>query len=132
MIQVRYIGTKEQKGDNVAGTGAVWNGPGDVQSVPDGAWAKLSAHPSVWERVDEPGGAGLASKAPGKKTTKTTDPDAFKLQHADGSTLDLASLDDAALAAFVAEHELTVPPTKKGDALRQAIVDAIKAASKES
>lgn len=49
MKNVRYIGKKDQKADNVAGTGIVWNGPSDVQQVPDSAFAKLMQHPGVWE-----------------------------------------------------------------------------------
>ena len=45
MPLVKYIGAKEFKDDNVAGTGVVWLGNGDVQRVPYGAWAKLAKHP---------------------------------------------------------------------------------------
>lgn len=47
-LQVEYIGSKPVKEDNVAHTGVVWVGQGDVQEVPASAWAKLSRHPDVW------------------------------------------------------------------------------------
>ena len=55
-IQVRYIGVKPRQTDCLAGTGTVWNGPGDVQTVPLKAWEKFSKHPTVYELVegDEP------------------------------------------------------------------------------
>jgi len=52
MILVRYVGLKDSETDCVAGTGVTWIGKGDVQPVPDKAWAKLSQHPDVWELVE--------------------------------------------------------------------------------
>lgn len=63
MPQVRYIGLKDMKADNVADSGAVWLGNGDVQSVSDEAWAKLAKHDSIWELVSgkAPAASGLAA-----------------------------------------------------------------------
>ena len=52
-VKVRYIGAKDLKEDNVAGTGTVWIGNGDVKPVPLDAWAKMSRHTTVWELVAE-------------------------------------------------------------------------------
>lgn len=52
-INVTYIGTKERKDDNVAGSGVTWLGHGDTQPVPLSAWGALSKHPGVWMRADE-------------------------------------------------------------------------------
>jgi hypothetical protein len=62
MIQVRYIGRKPVRTDNISNSGAVWIGAGDVQPVADEAWAKLRAHPDVWElaEADDPAPAGLS------------------------------------------------------------------------
>ena len=54
-------------------------------------------------------------------------PGAFVLTSGDGSSLDLSTLDDEKLRAFVVEHELRVHGKAKGDTLRKAIVEAIKA-----
>lgn len=53
MTAIKYIGKKPVKTDNVAGTGTVWNGPGDVQNVdkPE-AVAKLLAHTGIWVREE--------------------------------------------------------------------------------
>jgi len=47
-VLVEYVGKKAQKVDNVADTGTVWNGEGDIQPVTLEAWGKLSRHPEVW------------------------------------------------------------------------------------
>lgn len=60
-VKVKYVGVKPQKTDNVAGTGQVWNGPDDVQEVPIAAWAKLSKHPDIWQRVSDGDPNTLAS-----------------------------------------------------------------------
>lgn len=52
-VQVEYIGSKDTKTDNVAGTDTIWYGNGDVQPVDAQAWPKLAAHSSVW-RMAEP------------------------------------------------------------------------------
>lgn len=52
-IQVRYIGVKPKQTDCIAGTGTVWNGPGDVKPVPIKAWEQFRKHPTVYELVDD-------------------------------------------------------------------------------
>lgn len=59
-MKVRYVGKKESKEDNVAGTGVVWRHPGDVQEVPDVAWAKLAKHPDVWAPAETSRAPSLA------------------------------------------------------------------------
>lgn len=52
MPLVRYIGAKERKEDNVAATGAVWYGFGDVVEITSAAKAsQLAQHSLVWEIV---------------------------------------------------------------------------------
>lgn len=62
-VQVEYIGTKPVKEDNVAGTGVVWAGQGDVQTVPMSAWAALAKHPGIWRLVGDEGQAPAAATA---------------------------------------------------------------------
>jgi hypothetical protein len=65
MIQVRYIGRKPIKTDNVAHSGAVWVGPGDVQPVTPEVWAQLRPFDAVWEQVEgEPVAAVGLEQAP--------------------------------------------------------------------
>ena len=50
---VRYIGSKERKEDNVAGTGAVWYGFGDEVEIADrGKANRLAVFVDVWEIVE--------------------------------------------------------------------------------
>lgn len=51
MPKVKYVGQKPAKKDNVAMTGTIWNGNGDIQEVSDAAWEKLKNHPDIWELV---------------------------------------------------------------------------------
>lgn len=69
MILVRYVGLKDSETDCVAGTGVTWIGKGDVQPVPDKAWAKLSMHPDVWELAEgqpAPAASDLGAVSAGK------------------------------------------------------------------
>ena len=54
MRKVKYIGNRDRKVDNVAGTNTVWL-QGEVKDVTDTAADKLLAYPSVWaEQTAEP------------------------------------------------------------------------------
>lgn len=56
IVQIKYIGRKATKRDNVADTGLEWT-PGQVHSVPRVAAIKLLRHPDVWvtdEAIDLP------------------------------------------------------------------------------
>jgi hypothetical protein len=47
--KIVYVGLKEQKADNVAGTGLIWK-RGEIHEVDDEAKAaKLLAHPLIWQ-----------------------------------------------------------------------------------
>lgn len=60
MAKVKYVGVKDVKTDNVAGTKTLWVGYGDVQEVTEATWAELSKHPDIWELVAEEAVASLA------------------------------------------------------------------------
>lgn len=49
MIELRYIGRKAWAIDPVGGSGACWNGTGDVQGVSVSAARKILKHPDEWE-----------------------------------------------------------------------------------
>lgn len=65
LVAVRYVGPKARKSDNVAGTGTVWIGHGDVQDVPASAWPKLAAYPDVWRLAGDTTPLPDASPVPG-------------------------------------------------------------------
>jgi hypothetical protein len=124
MPLVYYVGFKPRRVDTVTGSGITWDGRGDSKEVSDAIWGKLAKHPDIWS-LEKP--ALEASDLP-KLPEKPKLP-AYALQHADGSVLDLTAMDDKALHAFATENEIKVDAKKKGDALRAAIVEAVKAAA---
>ncbi len=91
-MRIAYIGEKPIKTDNVANSGAVWHGKGDIQEVPDALAGKLLVHQGVWAKVD-------AEKV--DDTTATEGRTTIKLP--DGTTKDLSGLDKAALHALADE-----------------------------
>jgi hypothetical protein len=64
MPKVKYVGLKPVKTDNVALTGAIWNGNGDIQDVSAAAWEKLAKHPDIWELVKEDSKPSLSNSIP--------------------------------------------------------------------
>ena len=52
-VKIKYVGKKEIKEDNVARTGVIWYGEGDVQTVPDSAAPRLLKHVDVWKLADD-------------------------------------------------------------------------------
>ena len=73
-ITAKYVGSKPQEMDCVAGTGLVWEGLGDEHEVSVEAAAILARHPDVWELIAADGpneptseAAGLGDVAPVKK-----------------------------------------------------------------
>lgn len=68
-MRIEYVGAKARKEDNVAGTGTVWQGTGDVQDVADEKASMLLARPEIWRRAgDSPlAEQGLVDEAPVKR-----------------------------------------------------------------
>lgn len=62
-VLVEYIGNKPEKVDNVAGTGVIWLGTGDVRAVPIEAWAKMARHETVWRLAEEQKAAATLERA---------------------------------------------------------------------
>ena len=143
-VQVMYVGLKPRKFDNVAGTGLTWHGSGDIQYVSANAWALLSRHPDVWrevtdaqlrEMVDD-GKPGL-THAP--DTAGDAAPEGIIISEAAGkfmiATMDesgtvtsvcLDDVSDTALAEYARAAGIKGPAlNKRGDNMRQAIVDAV-------
>lgn len=73
MVPVKYIGTKDVKTDNVADTGVIWLGHGDVQKVPARAWPRLKLHPEVWMDAREAEQPKPDDDAPFEPTIVTKD-----------------------------------------------------------
>lgn len=103
-MKVRYIGLKDLKTDNVAGTGAVWMGFGDVQEVPDEAWPKLARHPEVWQDASK--------KAPEKPSTSKPE-HKYELLGANDEPIVLDTMTLTQLKAFAKKHQLEFDPEQK-------------------
>ena len=117
MALIKYIGGKPRKTDNVANTGTVWHGPGDVQDVADDkAVAALLAHSGVW---------ALAEEAPAPAAAR------WVLTNESGASMALDDMTDKAVRDFAADCGVSLPPKIKGDALREAVYQAIAAAGQE-
>lgn len=52
LVPVQYVGKKQEKTDDIAGTGLVWT-PNQVHYVPPLVAQKLFKHPDVWAEADE-------------------------------------------------------------------------------
>lgn len=135
MASIKYVGKKPRKQDTVAGTGIWWLGHGDVQEVPQSAVARLLLHPDVWAVAEVSDGAGLASAQPPASTEPVgNDPDPFRfvLDGPDGSVV-LDAMDDEAVKAWVKAnlepHGIRVDGRAKGDKLKAAVIEAVKAAN---
>lgn len=126
-MDIRYIGNKPIKEDNIAGTGLIWVGRGDVKSVPDALWPKFAAHPNVWERTDGVKPEAFAASPIEAAAPKTTI--RYWLEGEDGEVVNLDVMEDADLKAFAKTHNIDVDLRKKGDALRAAIVESAGAAT---
>ena len=107
-VLVEYIGQKNVKTDNVAGSGVVWHGPGDVQPVSPAQWAAMSRHTGVWQlasaaslkvegglllghadtkKADEPEQAAKPARKTAAKTKKADETDqAGDIESAGGKT----------------------------------------------
>lgn len=106
LVDVEYIGDKDLKVDNVAGTDIVWAGKGDVQQVTEQAWRKLAKHPEVWRR---------AASAP-PPPPPVTDGKRWVLELGEGDAAEKFVLDDMTVAEikeFAKRFEIPFTATTK-------------------
>jgi hypothetical protein len=60
LVMVEYVGAKPYASDNVARSGKVWNGNGDVQEVTPAQARILTKYPDQWKLVDQAEAADIA------------------------------------------------------------------------
>lgn len=118
MYMVRYVGRKPIKADNVAGTGVVWNGPGDEQAVPADAWPKLAKHEGVWELVVDLAVVEVSSPGQGLSLGDATP---FT------ETFDLDAATDEAVHAYAKAKGLKVHHKVNGEKLRTTVRELMEA-----
>lgn len=132
MAKIKYVGGKPMKTDNVAKTRTIWNGPGDVQEVPDAAVPLLLKHPDVWELAATPGGAAVDDKKaddlPRRLVfTHVTDGEGsvFRIRDPESDeVVDLGLMDEAEIKAFARVNGIPADLRKRKDALRADVVAA--------
>ena len=118
MAKIQYVGNKVIKADNVAGTGVVWDGNGDVQDVPDSAVAKLIAHSGIWKL------AGDDEKASDFPATEEA-PTPTEMSEADARPpmANLDTMDDAGLRQYAQRYFNHAFHHNTGEAkMRQTII----------
>lgn len=131
MPRVMYVGLKEAKIDNVADTGLVWCGHGDIHSVSDEVWAKLSKHPDVWELAPDPAVEEATITGPGLSFVNDAGnygvvvAEAVAPEPAQPTHL-LETMSDDDLKDVVRARQLKVDLRKRGPALRAAVLEALK------
>lgn len=140
MTQIRYIGTKPGKEDNVAGTGVRWAGPGDVQEVPDRAVPYLLQHPAVWtlatdeyeapHKSGEPDDESDLQPVPGAEQRFKHEPNhegsVYALRDTESDeVIDLTPMSDKELKALARLNGIKADLRKRGDELRAQIVAAV-------
>jgi hypothetical protein len=83
LVKVKYVGKKASAFDNIARSGVIWNGNGDVKEVTDVQAKQLLKFPDQWALVDPEDAQQV--NAPVSLTvvdedgdTVVVDPDAFK------------------------------------------------------
>ena len=130
-MRIQYVGKKDVKTDNVAGTGLVWLGNGDVQDVPSAAAPLLLRHATVWLPAPESKPAAGLSDAPTKAAKPAKDVEltpeqlAEQLAKQPAADVDLAKLDDEQLRDYASQFGIKPHHKKTGDTLRAAIVTAL-------
>ncbi len=106
-MRIVYIGTKAQKGDNVAQTGLVWK-RGEILEVLDEKKAeKLLEHSNVWADADKPYELMkelVSVKTPVKLVILQADTDTFVIQSTDSVVSDLRA--GRLVAQFVKPEDL--------------------------
>lgn len=83
LIKVAYVGKKPTAFDNVAKSGKIWSGHGDVQEVTDVQAKALLKYPDQWALVDQADAAQVNAPQSIKSTDAegaevTIDPDDLK------------------------------------------------------
>lgn len=134
MPLIRYVGKKASKFDNVAGSGTLWDRPGDDQMVTYAVAAKLLVHPDVWALAEAievetrpPPEDDDTAATPVRFTHEGDDPlNLLRLRDTESDEIiDLAQMDDATLKTFTRTSGLRVDLRKKGDELRSLIVATV-------
>lgn len=115
LIQIEYIGNKPSACDNVARSGKIWNGKGDIQEVTADQARILTKYPDQWRLVDEDRKAEVDASAIKTITTNTDGVESVEV-NVDQMNKPLENMNKAELVAFAKqklERELLPSLSKK-------------------
>ncbi len=119
-MKIKYIGKAAREIDSKAGTGVVWNGPGDVQEVPDWAAPKLLRFKDMWEQVGETDSAAMAESLRDHAAEVKTEEDAGIWRTE--VTARMQNMDKAQLEQFAKSHfNVDLDKRRSAEKLRQEI-----------
>lgn len=124
LVPIKYVGKKDQKTDNVADTGLVWQ-RGEIHYVPPLLAQKYKRHPGVWQEAwdeaeQDPGSVGMVIEGTLPQGEQTN------LERAGQVTFDLPNLQGmtkADIATFAQTQYGTQldPALKKEDMIQQVV-----------
>jgi hypothetical protein len=112
-VRVRYVGLKPSETDHLYGTDIVWNGAGDIKTVPTDAWAKMAKHVDVWEL------AGDDDLSPPAPPDESPPPPGFDPE------VDFEAMTDEQVHAFAKAAGLHLHNRLQGANLRAKLADAL-------
>jgi len=111
LVAVQYLGPLEKRKDNVLHKRVVWDGPGDVQKVPEEDAEIYLGHKDVWARPED------------KVDLRLRNPKGF------GSNIRVKQVDDgsttSALAAYEDQNKPKEPEPVDEEAQAMAVIEAI-------
>ena len=124
-MDIRYIGTKAYQADRLFGTGLIWNGKDDVQTVDDESVARrmVSACPDVYEQVKE--APATPARAPFPVPESDLD---LKFELNDGTSKTLRAMSRAQLLSVARRQGMQVRRDIKVPELLREIIDVHRAA----
>lgn len=73
-VYLKYVGRKDWTVDSITGSGATWNGHGDIQPVPEKSAERLLKHPDQWELVSVREALAVAQAKPVAPPTVEIEP----------------------------------------------------------
>lgn len=115
LIQVEYVGNKASACDNVARSGKIWNGKGDIQEVTADQARVLTKYPDQWQLVDAGKKAEVDATAIKTVQTNTDGVESVEV-NVDAMNKPLENMSKAELVAFAKqklERELQPNLSKK-------------------
>lgn len=123
MAKIRYVGKADREIDSKAGTGVVWHGHGDVQTVPDWAVDKLIRFKDMWELAVPLDAVAAAESIRERAADVKTEEDAgiWRME----VTQRMQNMDKDQLEAFAKQHFNVDLDKRRSAASMRAEIDSL-------